>query len=101
MSHDANVGSDDPVLGNIQPERNRLIGGQRPTGGKRPLEVGWGHDPACTIERLLKAEERTTRAASDLPAEPISRGREARAALWFSRSKTSVASVSSVIASPI
>ena len=49
----ATVDSDDPVLCNLQPERDRLIGGQRQAGGHRPLEVGWGHGPARTIERFL------------------------------------------------
>jgi hypothetical protein len=46
----AKFGLDDPVLGNLQPERDRLIGSQRAARRNGPLEVGWGHGAARMIE---------------------------------------------------
>ena len=79
----ANVGSDDPVLGNLQPERDRLIGGQCPAGSDRLNELGWGHGPACMIERFFEAKNSIPRAASNLTAQATSRGRQDRARLWL------------------
>ena len=67
----ASVGSVRCVFCKLQPERDRVIGGQRPAGRDRPLEVGWGHGPARTIKRLLEEDHRGTRATSDGSTKPI------------------------------